>query len=394
MGIQNLWRELKPVLRSLTNLAEFAENTWVVDANIFMHMGAPKEGDGPPIDLFNSIITMLRGAGITPIFVFDGANAHHKRHEHQRRHTVTARSVELRVERRELLEEVEAATTDAEQLALLTERIPGRLRQHLQPKAIRVAGLTFTRTPSALGVRHLLQQRVEAEAGDQAPSARLPPGHYRAVRHLLESLGVGHITACDGNEAEQLCAHMTIHGEAQAVVTNDGDALVYGATMVVRNLMRDEPQLITLNDALRVLKLQSREQLVDVAIICGCDYSESKGLPNVGIVNALKLVRTHGSLANYLRSAAWRTREHQLRSSHKPEWAGFTVAQLCLDEARAGFLDPDVQPGRRCCTLDPAQPPTPITVDDEAAADVVERVGTTTTPLAKRAKAENASVVF
>uniref|UniRef100_A0A0G4GUD3 Exonuclease 1 n=1 Tax=Chromera velia CCMP2878 TaxID=1169474 RepID=A0A0G4GUD3_9ALVE len=44
----------------------------------------------------------------------------------------------------------------------------------------------------------------------------------------------------------------------------------------------------------------SSPQLIDLALLSGCDYFE--GLPNVGPLKALKILRAHGSIENYLAS--------------------------------------------------------------------------------------------
>jgi flap endonuclease-1 len=123
---------------------------------------------------------------------------------------------------------------------------------------------------------------------------------------LLDALGLPHLQAPAEGEAQ--AAFLAQRGDVDACVSQDFDALLFGAPVLVRNLavtgrrklpgrqayVDVEPERIELARALRDLHL-SREQLVAVGILMGTDYNE--GVRGVGPKKALKLVREHGTLA-------------------------------------------------------------------------------------------------
>lgn len=139
------------------------------------------------------------------------------------------------------------------------------------------------------------QDIVELERAVRAAAALTPHLINLAVDALNTLTGVS-CTVASG-EAEQMCADMTNDGRAWAVATEDGDALVFGARRLLRGVVSgrqftdDHEECILLVD--RDLMLDILEigpsQLRWLATLAGTDYHP--GLPNVGAVRALKLVR-------------------------------------------------------------------------------------------------------
>jgi len=125
-------------------------------------------------------------------------------------------------------------------------------------------------------------------------------------KKLLEFLGVPWIQAPSEGEAQ--AAYMAAQGAVWSAVSQDYDALLFGAPRLVRNLtisgkrklpMRQayvqiDPELVELESMLRELSL-SREQLVDLGILVGTDFNPG-GFKGVGPKTALKLIKEHGTL--------------------------------------------------------------------------------------------------
>jgi flap endonuclease-1 len=164
------------------------------------------------------------------------------------------------------------------------------------------------------------QQMQEAQAaGDEAKAftkaqqtASLTWDMVRQGMALLDALGLPYLEAPGEGEAQ--AAHMAARGTVDAAVSQDFDALLFGAPVLVRNLALTgrrklpgrqawidvEPERIRLEEALRSLAL-TREQLVALAILMGTDYNE--GIKGVGPKKALKLVKEQGTLAAALAKA-------------------------------------------------------------------------------------------
>ncbi|KAF7643384.1 hypothetical protein LDENG_00240560, partial [Lucifuga dentata] len=102
-------------------------------------------------------------------------------------------------------------------------------------------------------------------------------GRFKAVlrecAEMLDYLGVPWVTAA--GEAEAACAYLDSQGLVDGCITNDGDAFLYGAQTIYRNFNMNtkDPQV----DCYRTSRVQtelhlSRENLVGLGILLGCDY--------------------------------------------------------------------------------------------------------------------------
>ncbi|GAB4327330.1 MAG: flap endonuclease-1 [Promethearchaeota archaeon] len=122
------------------------------------------------------------------------------------------------------------------------------------------------------------------------------------LRELCRALGVPQVNAAGEGEA-QAC-HLAKTGVADAVASQDYDAVLYHPPAVVRNLQLAprrrggygalvRPELIRPDAVLKYHGI-SRFQLLDAAIMLGTDYNEP--VRGVGPTRALNLVRAHGCL--------------------------------------------------------------------------------------------------
>ncbi|XP_035276896.1 flap endonuclease GEN homolog 1 isoform X1 [Anguilla anguilla] len=120
--------------------------------------------------------------------------------------------------------------------------------------------------------------------------------YFKAVlkecAEMLDCLGIPWVSAA--GEAEAMCAYLDSLGLVDGCITNDGDSFLYGAQTVYRNfnMSTKDPQV----DCYLMAKIKSelhltRETLVGLAILLGCDYLP-KGIPGVGKEQALKLIKT------------------------------------------------------------------------------------------------------
>ncbi|XP_072218827.1 flap endonuclease GEN homolog 1 [Leuresthes tenuis] len=117
-------------------------------------------------------------------------------------------------------------------------------------------------------------------------------GVLRECAEMLDYLGVPWVTAA--GEAEAMCAYLDSQGLVDGCITNDGDAFLYGARTVYRNFNMNskDPQVdCYLTSRVQTELRLSRENLVGLAILLGCDYIP-KGIPGVGREQALRFIQT------------------------------------------------------------------------------------------------------
>ncbi|MGC9434562.1 MAG: flap endonuclease-1 [Methanomicrobiales archaeon] len=140
------------------------------------------------------------------------------------------------------------------------------------------------------------------EAYKQARSAsRITHSVLESSQRLLSLLGIPWLTAPSEGEAQ--AAHMAWSGDADHVVSQDYDALLFGAPVLARNLALSGkrrvrgrtvavyPERLRLADILAGLGID-RQELVQIGILVGTDFNE--GVRGVGPKKALKIVREGG----------------------------------------------------------------------------------------------------
>jgi flap endonuclease-1 len=152
-------------------------------------------------------------------------------------------------------------------------------------------------------------------------SSRITNEIVESARILLTYMGIPVVQAPEEGEAQ--AAYMASQGDVWAVASQDFDSLVFGAPRLVRNLAisgrRKMPgrneyrdvsiELIELDKFLASTGLSGVEQLVDLSIMVGTDYS--KGIPGIGPKKGLKLIKEHGTLEKVLSALGKEVPEYQ-----------------------------------------------------------------------------------
>ena len=214
------------------------------------------EGDGGPLKSSNGKVvshlmgflnrtTTLLAAGIKPVFVFDGKAPELKADE-----------IAMRKARREEARAIHQQAIEAGDFALA------------QKMAQRIISYT--------------------------------PEMVQETKQLLDLLGVPWVDA--KAEGEGQAAVMATLGQLDAVATQDWDALLYGAPVLIRNMMTAgnkshgrivKAQKIILEDLLDEHQL-TRKQLIDLAIMIGTDFHP--GIKGIGPKTGIKLIKQFGDI--------------------------------------------------------------------------------------------------
>lgn len=250
--------------------SELHGRTIAVDAynTLYQFLATIRQADGTPLldeqgrvtshlnGLFNRSANIV-GAGILPVYVFDGAH-----------HPLKRATIELRSQVKERARAAYDAALKAGDLATA------------RSKAQQTSSLT----------KPMVEQ----------------------AKHLLRLLGLPYVDAPGEGEAQ--ASSMVQRGQAYAVASQDYDAILFGAPRLVRNLsvtgrrklpgrsawVEILPEQIALAETLDALRL-TREQLIDAALLIGTDYNP--GVQGIGPKTALELVREHRSLEDLLEKA-------------------------------------------------------------------------------------------
>ena len=175
---------------------------------------------------------------------------------------------------------------------------------------------------AALKTKATLMMKAAEERGDAdemrkyaSRTARLTPEMVEESKELLTLLGIPFIQAPSEGEAQ--AAFMTRQGDADAVVSQDFDSLLFGCTQVVRNLSIEgkrkkagkmqytvvQPEIISLADMLNTLGID-RDKLIALGMLVGTDFNPG-GIPGIGPARALKLVKESQSISDIFQKAEW-----------------------------------------------------------------------------------------
>ncbi|MFH0869983.1 MAG: flap endonuclease-1 [archaeon] len=137
-----------------------------------------------------------------------------------------------------------------------------------------------------------------------ARTSRLTPEMVDDAKQLILALGQCIVEAPSEGEAQ--ASFIVKQGDADYVLSQDADCLMFGAPRLIKNLTisgkrkkpgafaYDEisPELITLKDVLEELGID-QEQLIILSILVGTDYNIG-GIKGIGPKKALALMKKHG----------------------------------------------------------------------------------------------------
>lgn len=177
-------------------------------------------------------------------------------------------------------------------------------------------------TPELKKAERERRKQVKVEAGKQYEEAKeredieemkkyasrtsiLTKEMVEEAKELIKALGMPIVQAPSEGEAQ--AAYMAKKGDCYAVVSQDTDSLVFGATKVVKNLTLSgkrktanklvyktiNPEIFSLEDNLNNLGI-NQEQLIVLAILAGTDYNIG-GVKGIGPKKGLNIIKLHGS---------------------------------------------------------------------------------------------------
>lgn len=114
------------------------------------------------------------------------------------------------------------------------------------------------------------------------------------IKRLLTQFGVPYFDS--PTEAETLCCYLVNKGLADVVMSCDSDCIPYSVSSYISKLdtYTGQCEVITQQDILQKLELDTTDQLTDFCILCKCDYNE--GIFKVGPVKALNYIKTYKTL--------------------------------------------------------------------------------------------------
>lgn len=204
-------------------------------------------------------------------------------------------------------------------LSGLLQRTANLVEERIRPVYV------FDGEPHPLKAKTLEERRKRKEHAEQLYQEALEKGDEEAARkyaqqtsritddiiqqskELLDALHIPWIQAPSEGEAQ--ASYMVRKGDAYAVGSQDFDCLLFGASLLIRNLTSSEkrklpnkksyvkihPKLIRLKPNLKKLEI-NQKQLIDVALLMGTDFND--GVKGIGPKKGLKALQQNGNIEN------------------------------------------------------------------------------------------------
>ncbi len=116
-------------------------------------------------------------------------------------------------------------------------------------------------------------------------------------KFLLQNMGISFLESIS-NEGEALCSQLVKDGRCNFTISRDFDSLLYGSNkffyMKPLKQKKINGTMYDLNSILRQINLKTLNQLIDLSIIIGNDYT--KGIYGIGIKKGIKLLEKYNDI--------------------------------------------------------------------------------------------------
>lgn len=281
MGIKDLNKLIQkfaPLAMVPCQLSDLTGKTLAIDAYGMLH--AYKVVHGTPskyLDKLYDFCGRLRQHQIDAIIVMDGKNnipGQHKPDKHAARAERDKRAISAR--NRLTVRQNELGLVKAAHEKFTEQVDTSNVQSMTAEQQEQLQALITQITTQEESVDSVKKQLISVTDED-----------VEATKTLFQVLGFGVATA--EHEGEAGCVQLVLRGAADIVVSNDTDSLCFGDVKVLQNIT--SPNSMRIVDAVKVREEMgfTREEFVDMCILCGCDFSAKlKGLASQGAYREIK----------------------------------------------------------------------------------------------------------
>ena len=198
-------------------------------------------------------------------------------------------------------------------------------------------------------------RRARIQAHFARGAVAVPMGTVQAILDALDQQGEDYRISRWGDAEEEAAKAAR---PCDLVASDDLDALIFGAPVLVRYIDRlglpppehsrnglrmRAPTQIHLSEFIESFRFEQRRQLIDFAILCGCDFAQK--LHGLGPVRSHQIINEYGSIGRFRNSSdgrqfskeAWQAFDYRAaqRIFERSAWAGGACTRkLSIDDAR------------------------------------------------------------
>lgn len=315
MGIKDLIkfiREKFPSAIDHCDISSFSERTITVDTSGYIYRYKARYGN----DFLNGFIPLLcvfKKYNLHAIFIFDGEPPSAKNKvKIQRSEARNKLQQNINIIKQHLNEYKQTGSASellkktAQTAQTYTGATSRRIRyvfdKHQQIGNVPVQSSSsfpsspVCETPFSLN-EHSMKSFLERK---QRQVIHIDKNDINKIKTLLHGFGFPFIATQYG-EAEAIASYLTCNGYSDAVLTDDGDVLAYGACIFLSNLgLQDHKcRKIHYENVLSHTGF-TKQEFVDFCILCGTDYNEN--IKKLGPVAAYNLIQNYKQIEHVLKA--------------------------------------------------------------------------------------------
>lgn len=365
MGISNL-KKIIGTSGIRKSLAEYRGKRVAVDASIWLYRFIYRDEDNAVISGVVGQLRQFHRHQITPVYVFDGKASAEIKIEIERRETRRARvNNALDTLECELAETLETLG-DNEAAALVIPPDPDPITGNVFVDVSHVLPFepndipqfipdsddemqpSITEETEDIETLQVKAVRLQSRIQSLQKQTRRPTREIvNACKDLLTILGVPFVQS--PGESDLMLSELIATGQVDAVMSEDTDMLPYGCHTFITGFKEAEDFIIEfqLQKILTDLGL-TREQFVDVCILCGCDYAQK--IYKVGVKKGFELIKRFGAIEGVLKHIDSTPRLASLHTYPSDYMTGVNIARSMF-LTRSPGVAPDEAVGRTTSEL-------------------------------------------
>lgn len=278
------------------NIDDFSGKIGAVDAAALMYSSICFREPGDDVNFLQRFVKVYHqyaAHNVRLIFVLDGAANPAKARENAKRRTQRIATLEKKEQ------QLEPQWQELRQMEENLERMTNSVAMSTEDE--------FVLSEHASLSQAVEEKRVKLAKLADNPTCRVSSVHYRNLRVLFLKEKIPFLTS--RNEAEKACAWLCKNGFCDFVLTDDSDALAYGAPVVVfnpwtslQNTKRPK-YVVHLKELLAVMNL-THDQFIEMCSLLPNDFGIH--LDKVGLKMAYDIVVLHGSIEQWKKSLNYR----------------------------------------------------------------------------------------
>lgn len=298
LAVPKLLKEKYGHLYHTEHLSAFAHTRVFIDIASYLYKYVCTLGcsNSRWLNAFANLMLTFRKNGVIGIPVFDGQAPAAKADEQKERRELRAKNKERADSIQAALDAYLSKTQTPEQEAVLKREMTTlEQRQSKMPSLILRPQTTATSDDSFYLSPSDIQSLREIVFSINKQSVSLSKEDYADLKTLLSNCGITWLQAPE--EAEAYCSWLVRKGYGTAVVSCDTDCLAHRADIVIFDVDGKSGAIKYVNTEELLDEWGLHEdQLIDFAILVGCDYNPGSRVNKIGPVGAIKLLKQYGRI--------------------------------------------------------------------------------------------------